>query len=93
MDQAISASPRRSTDLQLAGPTDHPVIAMPFHVEIDGRQYQGRGISLVRAEIAGLIDPHMAGTERMAWLVFRFQGFTVGLSIEAAMQDLDPVKG
>jgi hypothetical protein len=66
---------------------------MPFHVEIDGRQYKGRGISLVRAEIAGLIDPHMAGMERMAWLVFRFQGFTVGLSIEVRLQDPDPAKG
>lgn len=93
MDQALSSPQRRAPDLPLAGPTDHPVIAMPFHAEIDGRQYKGRGISLVRAEVAGLIDPHMAGMERMAWLVFRFQGFTVGLSIEVRMQDVDPAKG
>lgn len=93
MDHAISPSPRRATSVPLAGPTDHPVIAMPFHVEIDGRQYKGRGISLVRAEVAGLIDPHMADMERMAWLVFRFQGFTVGLPIEVRLQDVDPAKG
>jgi alginate biosynthesis protein Alg44 len=93
LDQALSSTQRHATDLPVAGPTDHPVIAMPFHVEIDGRQYKGRGISLVRAEVAGLIDPHMAGLERMAWLVFRFQGFTVGLSVEVRMQDVDPAKG
>jgi alginate biosynthesis protein Alg44 len=93
LDQALTSAQRRENDLPLAGPTDHPVIAMPFHVEIDGRQYKGRGISLVRAEIAGLIDPHMSGLERMAWLVFRFQGFTVGLSVEVRMQDVDPAKG
>jgi alginate biosynthesis protein Alg44 len=93
LDQALSPTQRRTADLPLAGPADHPVIAMPFHAEIDGRQYKGRGISLVRAEIAGLIDPHMTGMERMAWLVFRFQGFTVGLSIEVRIQDVDPAKG
>lgn len=93
MDHALSSSQRQVPDLPLAGPTDHPVIAMPFHVEIDGRQYKGRGISLVRAEIAGLIDPHMAGLERMAWLVFRFQGFTVGLPVEVRMQETDAARG
>lgn len=93
MDQAISPTQRRKAGPTLAGPTDHPVIAMPFHVEIDGRQYRGRGISLVQAEIAGLIDPHMAGLDRIAWLVFRFEGFTVGLSTEVRMEELDPVKG
>lgn len=93
MDHAISSPQPRNTGPALAGPADHPVIAMPFHVEIDGRQYRGRGISLVRAEIAGLMDPHMAGMERMAWLVFRFQGFTVGLSVAVRMQDVDPAKG
>ncbi len=80
-------------DMPLAGPADHPMIDMPFHVEIDGRQYKGRGISLVRAGISGLIDPHTAGAERIAWVVFRFQGFTVALSIEVRMQDVDPAKG
>lgn len=93
LDQAITTPSRRLTDPALSSPTDHPVIAMPFHAEIDGRHYKGRGISLVRAEIAGLIDPHMAGLERMAWLVFRFQGFTVGLSIEVRTQDVDAAKG
>ncbi len=82
-----------ATDMPLAGPADHPMIDMPFHVEIDGRQYKGRGISLVRAGVSGLLDPQSAGVERIAWVVFRFQGFTVALSIEVRMQDVDLAKG
>lgn len=69
------------------------MLDIPFHVEIDGRQYMGRSISLVRAEISGLIDPHMQGLERIAWVVFRFQGYTVGLSIEVRLDALDAAKG
>lgn len=69
------------------------MLDIPFHVEIDGRQYRGREISLVRATISGLIDPHMQGLERLAWVVFRFQGYTVGLSIEVRVEDADAAKG
>lgn len=93
MDHAITPSPKRGIDLPLAGPTDHPVIAIPFHVEINGRQYIGRGVSLVRAEISGLIDPQMLGQQRIAWFVFRFQGFTVGLPVEVRIQDIETAKG
>lgn len=79
--------------MPLAGPADHPMIDMPFHVEIDGRQYRGRGISLVRAGVAGLMDPQSDGAERFALVVFRFQGFTVALTIEARMQAVDAAKG
>lgn len=89
----MTASPLIATAPRLAGPSDHPVIAMPFHVEIDGRQYRGRGISFVQADISGLMDPHVAGLERMAWVVFQFQGFSVGLSIEVRFQDVDVPKG
>lgn len=77
----------------LGGPADHPMLDIPFHVEIDGRQYRGRSISLVRAEISGLIDPHMQGLERIAWVVFRFQGYTVGLSIEVRADEIDVARG
>ncbi len=82
-----------ASDMPLAGPADHPMIDMPFHVEIDGRQYKGRGISLVRATVGGLLDPQSAGAERIAWVVFRFQGFTVALTIEVRLQDVDAAKG
>lgn len=75
------------------GPADHPMLDIPFHVEIDGRQYKGRAISLVRAEIGGLLDPHLQGLERIAWVVFRFQGYTVGLSIEVRLDEVDAARG
>lgn len=94
MDQAITSTARQSpAALTWGGPADHPMLDIPFHVEIDGRQYKGRSISLVRAEISGLIDPHMQGIERLAWVVFRFQGYTVGLSIEVKLEDVDVAKG
>ena len=79
--------------MALTGPADHPMLDMPFHVEIAGRQYMGRGISLVCAGISGLIDPHSAGTERLALVVFRFHGFVVALSIKVRMQDVDAARG
>lgn len=69
------------------------MLDMPFHVEIDGRQYRGRGLSLVRAGISGLIDPHAAESERIALFVFPFQGFVVALSIEVRLKDIDPSRG
>lgn len=94
MDQAITSTTRQSpAAVTWGGPADHPMLDIPFHVEIDGRQYKGRSISLVRAEISGLMDPHMQGIERLAWVVFRFQGYTVGLSIEVRLEDVDPAKG
>lgn len=94
MDQAITSSTRQSPATHgWGGPADHPLLDIPFHVEIDGRQYKGREISLVRATISGLIDPHMQGLERIAWVVFRFQGYTVGLSIEVRLDEVDAAKG
>jgi alginate biosynthesis protein Alg44 len=94
LDKAITSSTRQSpAAVTWGGPADHPMLDIPFHVEIDGRQYKGREISLVRATISGLIDPHMQGLERLAWVVFRFQGYTVGLSIEVRVEDVDAAKG
>ncbi|WP_374645570.1 hypothetical protein [Tabrizicola sp.] len=91
MDQARPSL--KSAEMALTGPADHPMLDMPFHVEIAGRQYMGRGISLVRAGISGLIDPQSAGTERLALVVFRFRGFVVALSIEVRMQEVDAARG
>lgn len=90
MEHATLTAPSASP---LTGPGEHPMLDMPFHVEIDGRQYQGRGLSLVRAGIGGLIDPHASGTERLALFVFPFQGFVVALSIEVRILDIDPARG
>lgn len=62
--------------------TDHPILSLPFTAEINGRHCLGTGISLVRAQVAGLLDPAMNGQERLVRLSFAFQGFTVSLTVE-----------
>jgi mannuronan synthase len=61
--------------------TDHPILSLPFTAEINGRHCLGTGISLVRAQVAGLLDPALNGQERLVRLSFAFQGFTVTLSV------------
>jgi hypothetical protein len=73
-----------------AGTTDHPLISIPFTAEIDGRQYKGSGLSLVRAEVFGLMDPALAGATRLVRLSFLFHGFTVLLGVECR---IDPTPG
>jgi mannuronan synthase len=75
------------------GATDHPMIAMPFMVEIDGRQYRGEGLSLVRAQITGLMDPAINGATRLARLLFSFHGFTIAISASCRISDIDGASG
>lgn len=89
----LPADPRSIPAMPLSGPSDHPMIDMPFHAEIDGRHYLGRGVSLVRAGISGLVDPALSGAERIVWVVFRFHGFTVALTIEARVEGVDTEAG
>jgi mannuronan synthase len=68
---------------------DHPVIQVPFTVEIDGRNYRGHGLSLVLAEIGGLVDPALAGQDRLIHLLFAFDGFHIALSLEGVVHAFD----
>ena len=81
--------------------TDHPILPIPFTAEIDGRQCRGEGLSLVRAHVAGLLDPALQDQERLVRLSFAFQGFTLSLGVrcridaieggKAALVFLDPM--
>ena len=75
------------------GKGDHPVLALPFTVGIDGRNHAGRGLSLVSAEISGLVDPALEGSIRLVRLIFPFNGFTVVLSLRARIQHVEPGDG
>jgi mannuronan synthase len=72
-----------------AGAGDHPIIDVPFSAEIDGRNYRGHGLSLVLAEIGGLLDPSLNGQSRLIHLLFAFDGFTIALSLDATVQGVD----
>ena len=72
------------TDVLLLGTngTEHPLIPMPFTAEIDGRQFKGDGLSLVGAEVSGLVDPAIEGAVRLVRLSFVFHGFAVVIPVE-----------
>lgn len=76
-----------------AGKGDHPMLSLPFTVGIDGRTHSGRGLSLVSAEISGLMDPGLEGSIRLVRLIFPFNGFTVVLAVRARIQSVDAQGG
>jgi len=68
-----------------AGTGEHPVIRIPFNVVINGRTFQGNGLSVVGAEATGLIDPQLHGRVQVALLVFNFPGYSISLPVDAAI--------
>ena len=72
---------------------DHPMMDVPFMVGIDGRQYRGMRLSLVMAEISGLMDPGLENATRLMRLVFPFHGFSVTLGVLGLIKHVDRDKG
>jgi mannuronan synthase len=72
---------------------DHPVVDLPYHVLLDGRQLQGRGLSLVAAYVAGRVDAPHAGPPRLVRLVFDFDGFQIALLVEATIHPAEDGTG
>jgi mannuronan synthase len=62
--------------------TEHPKTNIPFAAIIDGRQFNGQGISLVSATVSGLAGPELEGKERIAVLRFDFDGYTISLQVD-----------
>lgn len=62
------------------GGNEHPLITIPFTAYIDGRQFAGKGLSLVEAQVNGLADQGLEGGNRLVRLAFEFQGFSVSLN-------------
>lgn len=72
---------------------DHPLMDIPFMVGIDGRQYRGNRLSLVMAEISGLMDPGLENATRLMRMVFPFNGFSVTLGVLGQIKHVDREKG
>ncbi|TLP47171.1 hypothetical protein FDK21_09245 [Cohaesibacter sp. CAU 1516] len=68
---------------------EHAYLQMPFMVSIDGRQYEGNGISLVNAFVTGLAAREYSGVSKLATFKFPFEGFTFTLQIEILMLCVD----
>lgn len=76
-----------------AGHGEHPVIRIPFNVVINGRSFQGNGLSIVGAEATGLIDPQLHGRVQVVLLVFNFPGYSISLPVDAAIGAGSPEAG
>lgn len=86
MENAVLSNAKR-VPVNLPGGNDHPVVDLPFTAVIDGRQFRGRGLSLVAAYVAGLLDPAALNATRIARLMFQFDGFAVTLVVDVEVRE------
>lgn len=86
MDVAILSKSNR-VPANMPAANDHPIVDLPFTVTIDGRQFRGRGLSLVAAYVAGLMDPAALNQMRIVRLIFQFNGFHVTLIVDAEVRE------
>lgn len=83
--------PKASRSVPFAPPAEpavhgeHPVVRIPFNVVINGRSFQGNGLSIVGAEATGLIDPQLHGRVQLVTLAFNFPGYSISLPVDAAI--------
>ena len=86
MENSVLTNANR-VPINLPAGNDHPVVDLPFTAVIDGRQFRGRGLSLVAAYVAGLMDPAALNAVRIARLVFQFDGFAVSLDADVEVRE------
>lgn len=86
MENAVLSNANR-VPVGLPAGNDHPVVDLPFTATIDGRQFRGRGLSLVAAYVSGLMDPAVLKAARIVRLLFQFDGFAVTLVVDAEVRE------
>jgi len=77
----------------LSAKGEHAMLDLPFAIGIDGRQFRGLRLSLVMAEISGLMDPALEKAKRLMRLSFPFNGFSVTLDVLGVVTSVDRDKG
>ncbi|SHJ01538.1 HlyD family secretion protein [Palleronia salina] len=77
----------------LSAGNEHPLIDIPFTAVIDGRRYSGGGLSMTTAQVTGLIDRGIDGTQNIVRLIFDFPGFQLALSPAAQVRVIDDNTG
>ena len=73
--------------------SEQAMLQMPFSVVIEGRQYEGDGISLVNAYVKGLASRDYGQVIKPATFRVPFEGFQVTMAIEVVMVCVDEVTG
>jgi hypothetical protein len=66
---------------------DHAMVDLPFTAMIDGRQFRGHRLSLVSAQVVGLMGAITSDASRIVRLVFDFNGFAVTLVVLADVRE------
>ena len=86
MDQKLQPAPAISS-------AEHPVLPIPFNLVIDGRTYNGQGLSLLGATAKGLPAPSLEGQRRLVVLQFTFHAYNVNLPVEASVDTVSSGTG
>jgi alginate biosynthesis protein Alg44 len=73
--------------------SEHALIQLPFVVFLQGRHYQGAGLSLVNAFVTGLAAPEVEDGSKIAAFRFPFDGFSVALQVEVRVEPVDRSTG
>ncbi|WP_119307943.1 hypothetical protein [Cohaesibacter haloalkalitolerans] len=73
--------------------SEQAMLQMPFSVVIEGRQYEGNGISLVNAYVKGLASRDYGQVIKPATFRVPFDGFQVTMAIEVVMVCVDDITG
>jgi len=94
-NEAMAQPGARSIGAGLPGDPDneHALIQLPFVAAIEGRQYEGSGLSLVNAFVTGLAAPEIDSNSKIAIFRFPFDGFSVTLPIEVRIETVDRSTG
>ncbi|EPX85999.1 hypothetical protein [Salipiger mucosus] len=71
------------------GGNEYPLLDIPFSVMIEGRRYAGEGLSMVGAEVTGLVDPALDGSTGIARLLFDFPGYQLALTPSVLIRVVD----
>lgn len=72
---------------------EHALIQLPFSVAIEGRRFEGSGLSLVSAYVTGLATPEIEGSNKIAAFRFPFDGFSISLWIDVRLELVDQTTG
>ena len=73
--------------------SEHPDTNLPFKAVIDGRQFNGKALSLTSAVVSGLAAADFCDNGRLAKFSFPFSNFAISIVAEVKITALDAATG
>jgi alginate biosynthesis protein Alg44 len=71
----------------------HPVLDVRYSVIMDGRMYEGAGLSIAGGQVIGLVSQHMVNERRLATLMFPFAGYSVAIPVDIFVETASSTTG